>query len=277
MTTLQKLALAAAVAAALGAAVYEQHRLSQMRQQIQALQQQQEPLATQIKDLIQERDRLAASLQAAQAQHRADIADLPKLRAEVARSRNQAREVAQAKPAPAGPVSEALAAKVALLRQKLEQMPGQKIPELKFADEVDWLKAAKRVQTDSDDDVRKGLSLLRTLAEIKTVPYLQSALRGYIAANNGNPLTSVDQLKAFLQAPLDEAILDRFEPIVGGPWGAALKEKADALIDATYDPRCLIGPHGLLGLSGGDSSIHPDDGDILGAARGGTIHHRTSQ
>lgn len=127
-----------------------------MRQQIQALEQQQEPLATQINALIQERDRLAASLQAAQEQHVKDVADLPKLRAENTRLRNQARDEAQAKPGPGGPVSETLAAKVALLRQKLEQMPGQKIPELKFADEADWLKAAQRVQTDSDDDVAKG-------------------------------------------------------------------------------------------------------------------------
>ncbi len=258
MTTIQKLALAAAVAAALGTGVYEQHLLSQMRQQIQALQQEQEPLAAQINDLNQERDRLAASLKAAQAQHRADVADLPKLRAEVSRLRNEARDVAQAKPAPAGPLSGTLAAKVALLRQKLEQMPGQKIPELKFADEVDWLKAAQRVQTDSDDDVRKGLSLLRTLAEIKAIPYLQGTLKGYMAANNGDLPTSIDQLKPFLQPPLDEAILDRFEtnPKPGGP--IALAEKADATIDPAYDLRFMISPTGY-GYRAGDSAIGPDD------------------
>lgn len=276
MTTIQKLALTAAVAAALGTAVYEQHRLSQVRQQVQALQQQQGPLAAQINALTQERDRLAASLKAAEAQHRADVAALPKLRAEVTRLRNEARDAAQTKPGPGGPVSETLATKVALLRQKLEQMPGQKIPELKFADEVDWLKAAKRVQTDSDEDVRKGLSLLRTLADIKAVPYLQSALQAYIAANKGNPLTSMDQLKPFVQPPLDDAILDRYEPLVGFPSGPALKEKADALIDATYDPKCAICRYGILGLRGGDGSIMPDDGDTLGAARGGSIHHTTT-
>jgi hypothetical protein len=177
MTTIQKLALAAAVAAALGTAVYEQHRLSQMRQQIQALQQQQEPLASQIKALNQERDRLAASLKTAQDQHRADLADLPKLRAEVTPLRNEDRDAAQTKAGPAGPGSETLAAKVALLRQKLERMPGQKIPELKFAQEEDWLQAAMRVKTDSDDDVRKGLSLLRTLAISRVAPSLSGALQ----------------------------------------------------------------------------------------------------
>jgi RNA polymerase sigma factor (sigma-70 family) len=274
MTTIQKVALAAVVAAALGTAVYKQHRLSQMRQQIQALEQQQEPLATQINALIQERDRLAASLQAAQEQHVKDVADLPKLRAENTRLRNQARDEAQAKPGPGGPVSETLAAKVALLRQKLEQMPGQKIPELKFADEVDWLKAAQRVQTDSDDDVRKGLSLPRTLAEIKAVPYLQSTLQGYIAANNGNPLTSVDQLKPFLQAPLDEAILDRYQPIPGpgGPYQVSLREKADASIDTTYDTWLTISPRGY-GYHAGDGVIVPDD---VPAGKAGMIFKSTS-
>ncbi len=274
MTTIQKLALTAAVAAALGTGVYEAHRLSQMRQQIQALQQQQEPLTTQINALNQERDRLAAGLQDAQAQHRADAADLPKLRADVARLRNQARDLAQPKPAPAGLVSETLAAKVALLRQKLEQMPGQKIPDLQFADETDWLKAAQRVETDSDDDVRKGLSLLRTLAEIKAVPYLQGALQGYIAANNGTPPTSVDQLKPFLQPPLDEAILDRFQTIPGpgGPGDIGLRQKADATIDTTYDTRFTIFLKGY-GYRAGDGMILPDD--VLNG-RGGMIFKSSS-
>ncbi|MGO8675043.1 MAG: RNA polymerase sigma factor [Limisphaerales bacterium] len=266
MTTLQKVALSAAVAAVLGTAVYEQHRLSQMGQQVQALHQQQAPLTAQIDGLIAQRDRLTASLQAAEARHRADAADLPKLRAEVTRLRNQARDVAAAKPGPAGPLSATLASKLALLRQKLEQMPGQRIPELKFADERDWAQAAMRLQTDSDDDVRKGLSLLRTLAKSKVAPALSGALQGYLAANNGGPPISMDQLKPFLQEPLDDAVLDRYEPYVGGNTNAPgynprdnirLRDKADAIIDATYDPKFVLSPRGF-GYRAQDGAILPD-------------------
>jgi chromosome segregation ATPase len=251
--TTQKLALAAAVATALGTAVYEEHRLSQLRQQVQALQQQQEPLTTQINDLIAERDRLAEHLQAAQDQHRIDVTHLPRLRAEVSRLRNEAQELAQlkalaaaAQPQTTPTLSEAetLAAKVAWLRQKLEQMPNQKLPELQFADEQDWLEAAKRVQTDSDLDVRKGLSLLRTLAKNKVAPVLMGALQDYTAANNGELPASMAQLKPFLKAPLDDAIFDRYEPILASNVNTAgfntnapvLREKSDATIDKTYDP-----------------------------------------
>jgi hypothetical protein len=168
--------------------------------------------------------------------------------------------------APAGPLSETLAAKLALLRQKLEQTPALNVPELKFADEKDWLQAAARVQTDSDEDARKGLSLLRTLAMSKVAPSLSAALQGYIAANSGDPLTSMDQLKPFLQEPLDDAILDRYEPSLGGNTNAPgynpndhirLREKAAALIDTTYDPMFSVSPNGF-GYRAGDGAIVPD-------------------
>jgi len=133
-----------------------------------------------------------------------------------------------------------------------------------LAEEV--AQAAMRVQTDSDDDVRKGLSLLRTLAKSKVAPALSGALQGYLAANNGDPPTSMDQLKPFLQEPLDDAVLDRYEPHVGGNTNAPgynprdnirLRDKADAIIDATYDPRFVLGPKGF-GYRAQDGAILPD-------------------
>ena len=59
MTTTQKIliaAIAASIAVAGGTAVYETHRVSQMQEAIQALQQQQEPLRKQILQLREERD-----------------------------------------------------------------------------------------------------------------------------------------------------------------------------------------------------------------------------
>jgi len=272
MTTLHKLTIAAVVSAALGTGFYQQHRLSKMQQQIQDLQQQQAPLTKQINDLNQERDRLTASLQAAEAQHRLDVADLPKLRAEVSRLRKDARELAQPKPAPPGPDSEALAAKVELLRQKLDQVPGQRIPELKFAGEKDWLQAAMRVQTDADDDVLKGLSLLRTLAKSKAAPSLSEALQGYLSANNGDVPTSIAQLKPFAPAPLDDAILDRYELVLAGDTNAPgytphghirLRERTDASIDKRYDPTFSISPNGF-GYKAGDDTVLPGAPDVPG-------------
>jgi len=283
LTTVQKVALAAAVIAAVGTGVYQAHRVSQLGREIETLQEQQEPLAAQINALTDERDRLAASLQAVQAQHRADVADLPKLRAEVARLRNDSRELAQLKAqaaaaprtaAPAGPGSEALAAKIALLRRKLDQMPNLRIPELQFAKEEDWLQAAKRVATDSDEDVRKGLSLLRTLAKEEVAPMLVAALQGYVTANKGEPPATMVQLKPFLQAPLDDAILDRYELALAGnmspgaydPDKPILREKADARIDDTYDPMYWMSLKGSGG--GGGPGVVLPEGPGQGFRRG---------
>jgi uncharacterized protein YlxW (UPF0749 family) len=56
MTTIQKAMITAALLTAVGAGVYEARRASQLREQVQALQQQQTPLTEQIQHLQRERD-----------------------------------------------------------------------------------------------------------------------------------------------------------------------------------------------------------------------------
>src|SRR5258708_19981342 len=56
MTPLQKTIVAAALAAAIGTGIYEARQAARLRDQIQALQQQQAPLADQIEQLTRERD-----------------------------------------------------------------------------------------------------------------------------------------------------------------------------------------------------------------------------
>jgi RNA polymerase sigma factor (sigma-70 family) len=56
MTTLQKTIVTAALAATVGAGIYEAHKAAQLREQNQTLQQQQAPLAEQIQQLQRERD-----------------------------------------------------------------------------------------------------------------------------------------------------------------------------------------------------------------------------
>ena len=56
MTTLQKTLVTATVAVLAGAGIYEAHQSSQLRDQVQTLQQQQAPLAEQIRQLQRERD-----------------------------------------------------------------------------------------------------------------------------------------------------------------------------------------------------------------------------
>ena len=86
MTSTQKIliaATAASIAVAGGTAVYETHRVSQMQEEIQALQQQQEPVRKQVQQLREERDdatRRLTALQQEDQQLRMDSAELATLR-----------------------------------------------------------------------------------------------------------------------------------------------------------------------------------------------------
>ena len=94
MTTLQKTLITATLAAVAGAGIYEARQAAQLRDQNQTLQQQQAPLAEQIRQLQRAWDdatnRLAAA-EAANAQLKADgnSAELLRLRGEVSRLRQQ--------------------------------------------------------------------------------------------------------------------------------------------------------------------------------------------
>jgi RNA polymerase sigma factor (sigma-70 family) len=99
MTTTQKIliaATAASIAVAGGTAVYETHHVSQMQEQIQALQQQRQPLTKQIQQLREERDdatRQLTSLQQEDQQLRADSAELAALRGKTVQAQPQASAV----------------------------------------------------------------------------------------------------------------------------------------------------------------------------------------
>jgi len=98
MTTLQKTLIATTLAASVGTGIFEAHRASTLRTQAQTFQQRQAPLTDQIKQLQQERDD-ATARQAALEQEREQlqqtVADVPRLRGEVARLRAEANQTQQ--------------------------------------------------------------------------------------------------------------------------------------------------------------------------------------
>ena len=79
MTTLQKTLITAAIASAIGAGIYESRQASRLRYQLEALQQQQSPLADELDQLRHDKDegsnQLAAAQQEADAAAR-DVVDL---------------------------------------------------------------------------------------------------------------------------------------------------------------------------------------------------------
>ncbi len=287
MTTTQKIAVAAMVTLAVGTGLFEAHRAGQMRAKLQGVERQIQPLTEAASQLRRERDQTAATLKDAQDQIellQGSTAELLRLRGEVARLRQEAQEFASLKPqnpanppvpaaatsAPSSePVPAELAARIALLQQNLQQRPERQIPELRYADEKDWLEAARLATTESDIDVRKALSLLRTSAKLKFSRVFRPALRQYTEANNGDLPTDLSQLKPFFKEPLDDAILQRYAMIATGntgepgfdPYKPVVHEKAEALPDRLYDAMLSVSLNGS-GAGGGRNVILPDQGPM---------------
>jgi RNA polymerase sigma factor (sigma-70 family) len=253
MTALQKNLIVATIAVVAGTGIYEAHQASRLRSQNELLQKQQAPLAEQIRQLQHERDGTKLQLAALQAENEQlksnqNTAELLKLRGETTRLRNNAND-------PAESAVKASLAKVNLLKQRLEQTPGAKIPEFQFLTEEDWLNAVKD-GLNIDEDYRQAFSALRNAAEQNFRPMIQSALRQYIQANNGQFPTDLSQLQSYFNLPVDAAILQRWQILpaadfpntsVGADWVVTQK----AAVDDKYDECLVLGPDGGGGFNSG--------------------------
>ena len=259
MTTLQKSVIGTALIAAIGAGIVELHQTALLREQNQALQQQQSSLAGQIRQLQQERDDATNQLAGLLAENEllksnSNENELLKLRAAVTRLQGDATDST-------GAAAKAWLERVNRLRQWSEQNPAATIPEFQFITQQDWLNAA-RGDLKTDDDYGRAMSSLRSAADNKFAPLAQSALDKYLQANNNQSPTGMAQLQPFFDSPVNEAMLQRWEVVpantvpnvrVGDP---IVTEKAP--VDELLDSRMVIGTRGygstdFLGSEIGDT------------------------
>lgn len=246
MTALQKTLLTATLAAAVGAGIYETRQVSRLREANQTLQQQQTELDQQVAQLRRERDAAAnrlASLAAAIEQNKRDHDELAKLRAQVAGLRNE-------KPDAAGSEASSWLQRVTLLKQRLEQTPGAKIPELRLLTDQDWLDVVKNFELKDERDFRQAFSQLRLLAESHVEHQLEPAMKKYSDANQGSFAQDVALLKPYLDPPLEDAILGRYTVYSGDHFklqmlghGAEWIITQKGPVDSELDQCMAIGPN----------------------------------
>jgi len=238
MTTIQKTVFAATLAIAATTGIYEARQASSLRVEVQTLQRQQAPLNEQIQRLESEADAAKsrlASMQAAngKADSNGNMAELLKLRGEVAQLRRQLGQGSGAGGNPNDPFTQSLLAlteKAAELNRQLERMPEKKIPELHFLTADDWLTAARLAKLDTETDVRKALSKLRSLAKDK-MP-MGWALSGFIRAHNGQLPTDLSQLKPYFKTPADDGSTSH--------WQGVDPDRDDAILDAVLSRYTLL-------------------------------------
>lgn len=145
--------------------------------------------------------------------------------------------------------------RVKQLRALLVQQPDQLIPELRLLTDLDWLGLAQKISgLEKESDVRSALALVRATGKEKfAAQQLAPALRKFAAANDGTLPTDVLQLLSYFDAPIDPAILQRYEMRQSGkvaeasPRDHAIVERA--AIDADYDARVYLNARGGFGSS----------------------------
>ena len=258
MTTLQKIIIGTALAAAVGAGVYESHQTAQLRGQIETLRQSQTPLIEQNQELqsalASATNRLAGWLAGSPTrQSSSNDTELLRLRGEVSRLREENAQASDTDSRAA--LMKSWLAREDQLKQVVRQHPDKTIPELGLLSEQDWLNAAKDAKFATDDDVRRTLADLRHTGENIFAAMASGAVSKYLAANNSLFPAHLSDLLPYFERAVDADILQRWEIVpqsdlplqhMGGDF--VITEKAP--VDAELDPRWAIGP-GSYGSSGG--------------------------
>ena len=156
--------------------------------------------------------------------------ELLKLRAEVTALRQTARERAAT-----DSTTGLWATQIALLKQRLDQMPGKRIPEMAFLTDKDWAAATGTPTSSTDDGVRQAMSALRSAAKDNFLKAMRDAIKKYAAAANGGALpgkpaqlaqainanaallpSDLAQLKPYFEVPVEDAALQRYQFVPPG-------------------------------------------------------------
>ena len=248
MTTLQKTLVAATVAVLAGAGIYEAQQAANARADVQAVQQQQTLLTEQTKQLQHERDeatRQLAALRDDNERLNRNTAELLKLRGETGVLRRNSQQIEDD---PTVQKAREWNAKEAKLRQLFDQRPDQRIPEMRFLTDQQWLQIAQGADLDSNRGIRVAMGTIRDSAITSFATRLQQALHTYKGANTNNLPDNPSQLAGYFRPPVEDvdAMLSRYEMLdreaqsQSRVEGAVILQKV--LVDKAVDNAVLVGP-----------------------------------
>jgi RNA polymerase sigma factor (sigma-70 family) len=243
MATKLKIALATATVIALATPLVMQHRTNvKLREETQLLRAQNEQLAL----TAAENARLSNLLRDAKSRpipQANSSNELLKLRGDVARLREDSRELARLKADVATNSSQdpsiqatlqTLAARAAALKRHLEERPQTKIPELQFVTDKQWIDAVAKGNLDTEEGIREALGRLRSSAKETFGSMMQKALKQYAAANGGMLPNDISELQSYFNPPIDPATLKRYELAQSGSLEESRHDKP--LISETAPP-----------------------------------------
>jgi RNA polymerase sigma factor (sigma-70 family) len=257
-TTKLKIALVtAAVVAVATPLALQHHTQGKLREQNQSLRREKEHLA----GVAAENARLSNLL--AQAADRAEPApddrsvELLKLRGEVARLREESRELARLKSGNDSghdPSIEStlrtLGTRATQLKRHLEQMPARGIPELGLIGDKEWIDAVAKNALETDEDYRQALNSLRSSGKQRFGNMMQKALKKYALANDGMLPSELSQLQPYMERPVDPTLFQRYQLTQSGRLADAPANGHNLIAeialpaDEDYDSRFTFGLNG---------------------------------
>ena len=220
MTNLKLGIGALAVAGATTAVVVQHHTQAKLNAENQSLQQQ----ITQLQSDNASLSNRFAAVNDSKRLTDEQFNELLRLRDEVTRLQSDSAQLAQLKTAKAQqePLSVDAAIKilldrVAMLKERLNQMPNERIPELRFLTQENWLHAAELSDLKTDDDFLNAFSDLRASAKFTFGGVMHLALFKYARSNDGMLPTNILELQSYLDLPVMVSalpILRRYELLV---------------------------------------------------------------
>jgi RNA polymerase sigma factor (sigma-70 family) len=241
--------------------IQQNHSQSKLRVENQELRQQNTQLTEQLTPLAAENARLSNLIAQAKeypSAQQSQSNEILKLRGEVARLRQDARESTRARGSDEDTFTdpafknafEKLVTRATQLRQSLEQHPERKIPELRLLTEKDWLDAVGEVdKPETDPDFRQAMSNLRNRAKSSFGGMLQKALRRYAEANGDLLPSDLSQLQPYFNQPVDDSVLKRYQLVESGKLsdlkGKMLVSEIAARVDDEYDSHFEFSVNGI--------------------------------
>jgi RNA polymerase sigma factor (sigma-70 family) len=263
MTTIQKIAVTAALTATVGAGIYEAKQASIARAEVKTLQQQQEPVAMEIARLRVEDNQLSNLLARAREQKQltqAQFNELLKLRGQM----NVSRANAAVENDPAFQKAQVWLAREKKIREQFELHPEQKTPEMQFLKEEEWLDHARHADVDTANGMRIALSNIRAAAGGAFAMKLFQALHLYMDANQQQFPNSASQLAGYFHPPLNDpdAILSRYVRATPDPdmitMPMVFEQDRATLVDP-IDTRVVIGTNTTIWLPSSKPIPLPDE------------------
>jgi hypothetical protein len=178
---------------------------------------------------------LAAEEAALRRQHEAEVADLAAAERQLA-ALPPARADAPGDTAERRKVISAWLARVKKLRRWFDEHADQRIPEMRFLTDEDWLRVTQHTDLESDEERRAALAAIRNAAERRFLPQLSAAL-GKLVSAAPPPATTVAALRPFFDPPIEATILDRYELALTTEGRPQWRVQTKAPLDPEHDLR----------------------------------------